>query len=163
MLVIPRGNLIQNPGFELALEFWIRPLNTPYTLRQNVVALGQFPHSGLSAAAFGHFNTQYVSVIYQDVPISPGNTYELDFHVAGLSRCPVQFNAEARWLDDGNTDLGVGLAIPVAAVASASDGQWTLHTGITEGAPLGARKARISFTSSTAIVLLDDVLFFRTE
>ena len=52
--------------------------------------------------------------------------------------------SEVHWLDDDNMDLGTGLAIVVNAISSACDGQWVLYTGITE-APLGARRARVSY------------------
>jgi hypothetical protein len=163
MLSHPRGNLIQNPGFELALEFWNCPQSTPSLIRSNVAATARFSHSGVGSALLGDNGTEFVSAIYQDVPVSHGNTYELNFNVAGLAECTVNLVSEVHWLDDDNMDLGTGLAIVVNAISSACDGQWVLYTGITEEAPLGARRARVSFTSSGDAVLLDDILFRKIE
>lgn len=102
--------------------------------------------------------------MYQDVRVSPGNRYELDFAISGACAGPAKFSAEVRWLDDESEDLGPALAIFVPRVGSASDGGWVLHTGITEEAPLGARRARVSLASCDSDgVLVDDVAFFKSE
>ncbi len=164
MLTVPKGNLIRNPGFELGLDFWRVPMTMPYSEYFNVAAYTGEAHSGLASLYFNVFDPSFLAVVYQDVRVSPGCRYELDFSIAGEARMSVNFLAEVHWLDDDNEDLGIGLAILVNHVGSAASGEWVLHSGITEEAPLAGRRARISLASSFDTgVLVDDVLFFKSE
>ena len=163
MLMTPKGNLLRNPGFELGLRFWEVPQTLPYTIKANVSARALFPHSGLAALALNELDGEYLSVVYQDVRISPCKCYQLDFAVSGAGG-PARLSAEVHWLDDDNEDLGVALVLFVPEVGRACDGQWSLYTGGTDEAPLGARRARISFASAGGCqVLVDDAAFFKIE
>lgn len=165
MLMTPKGNLLRNPGFELGLRFWEVPQTLPNAVKFNVSAQAEFPHSGLSALAMNELHGEHLSVVYQDVRVSPGKCYELDFVVSGTGegRGPVRLSAEVRWLDDDGDDLGLALALFVPQVGRACDGEWALHTGVTDEAPLGARRARVSLASAGRMVLVDDVAFFKLE
>lgn len=165
MFTIPKGNLLKNPGFELGLEFWKIPEVLPCTDCRNVSVLGLSPHSGLASLCMGYCDETHPAVVYQDVRVSPGCHYELDFSLAGIHAAKTAFQAEVNWLDDDGDDVGIALAIFVSEVGSASCGAWTLHTGITEEAPLAARGARVSLAkgATDALVLVDDVLFFKSE
>ena len=114
MLSHPRGNLIQNPGFELHLSSGTAAEHAVVNTL-NVAATARFSHSSVGSALLGDNGTEFVSAIYQDVPVS-GNTYELNFNVAGLAECTVNLVSEVHWLDDDNMDLGTGLAIVVNAI-----------------------------------------------
>ena len=164
MLIMPKGNLLKNPGFELGLGFWEVPQTLPNLTRVNVSAQAEFPHSGLATLAMNVLHGDHLSVVYQDVRVSPGKCYELDFVVSGAGDKQARLAAEVRWLDDDCEDLGLALALFVPLVGRACDGQWALHTGITDEAPLGARRARVSFSSAgECVVLVDDAAFFKTE
>jgi hypothetical protein len=165
MLTIPKGNLVKNPGFELGLQFWETPQVLPHPGCQNVCVLGLFPHSGLASLCMGFYDQTHPAVVYQDVRVTPGNHYELDFSVSGISPSAAAFQAEVRWLDEDQDDLGVALAIFVPEVGPAEAGAWTLHSGITEEAPIAARRARVSFGKGivSTLILVDDVLFFKSE
>ena len=76
MLSHPRGNLIQNPGFELALEFWNCPQSTPSLIRSNVAATARFSHSGVGSALLGDNgrNSSRQSIrMSQSLPATPTN------------------------------------------------------------------------------------------
>lgn len=165
MFAIPKGNLVKNPGFELGLEFWRVPDTLPCPGCQNVSVLGIAPHSGLASLCLGYHDQSHPAVVYQDVRVSPGCHYELDFSLAGIHAAKTAFQAEVGWLDEDGDDLGVGLAIFVSEIGPAPDGAWTLHTGLTGEAPLTARCARVSLAKgiTDALVLVDDILFFKCE
>lgn len=165
MAAAPKGNLVKNPGFELGLAFWQIPATTAVPGLTNVAALSLYSHSGLASLAMGLSDPVFVSAVYQDVPVSPGIRYELSFSLAGFRSYPTPFQAEVRWLDEDGDDLGLALAMSVPQVGSAASGNWTLHTGITEEAPLGARRARVSFQKGYpgSPVLVDDVSLVKTE
>lgn len=165
MLLPPKGNLVRNPGFELGLKSWEVPVTLPVTMYTNVSVIGVYVHSGLGSLLLSSYSSTYLAAVYQDVRVSPGNHYELGFSVAGLGTYPVQLHAEVRWLDEDGDDLGLALAISVPWVGPAQAGSWALHTGMTDEAPLTARRARIAFTAGVPGpgILVDDVAFFKSE
>jgi hypothetical protein len=76
----------------------------------------------------------------------------------------VKFTAGVSWLDEDGEDLGLGLLAFVPRVGSAPDGEWGFQSGITDEAPLGARRARLSLASGDGCgVLVDDAAFYRSE
>ena len=165
MASTPKGNLLKNSGFELGLAFWQVPPSTTGPGPGNVAAMSLYSHSGFASLAMGLQDSALISSVYQDVPISPGVRYGLTFSLAGLTHCPTSFSAEVRWLDEDGEDLGVALAIDVPQVGPAAEGEWTLHTGTTEEAPIGARRARVSFHKGYlgSPVLLDDVSLVKVD
>jgi hypothetical protein len=165
MFVVPKGNLVKNPGFELGLAFWQVPTLMPGLYGINAAAFTVYSHSGLASLFLGICDPAFLSAVYQDVNVSPGARYELGFSLAGLGAYPAAFQAEVHWLDEDGEDLGPALSIFVPEVGPAQAGGWTLHTGITEEAPLGARRARVSFARGCPDpgVLLDDVSLVKSE
>jgi hypothetical protein len=164
MLTTPKGNLLQNPGFELGLEFWEVPQTLPNAKKANVSAQSAFPHSGLASLALNVLDDEHLSVVYQDVRVSPGKCYQLDCVVSGLGEGHGRLSLEVRWLDDDCEDLGLGLSLLIPDVGRACDGEWDLHSGVTDEAPLGARRARISVASADkCVVLVDDLAFYKID
>ena len=165
MASTPKGNLLKNPGFELGLAFWQVPPSTTCPEPGNVAAMSLYSHSGFASLAMGLNDPNLISSVYQDVHVSPGSRYELAFSLSGLSSYPTSFAAEIRWLDEDGDDLGVALAIVVPEVGAVAEGDWTLHKGITEEAPVGARQARVSFHKGNlgSPVLLDDVSMIKAD
>jgi hypothetical protein len=163
----PKGNLVKNPGFELGLAFWNVPRVLMNCLYMNAAIVGGSVHTGLAMLAMGCFDPTIPTVVYQDVQICPGKNYELNFAVSGEIAAPNCLSADVRWLDEDDDDMGVALCIQVPrnSIASIHKPSWTMHTGITNTAPLGARKVRISFTTGegSAVLFLDDVVFYELE
>jgi hypothetical protein len=166
MLLTPKGNLVKNPGFELGLAFWGVPatLPGPFYLT-NAAVIAAFSHSGLASLYLGCSGSTFLSAVYQDVCVSPCSCYELAFSLAGFGSYPVALQADVHWLNEDGDDLGVALALFVPEVGPASAGAWTLHTGITEEAPLAAKRARVSFALGCTGpgALLDDVSLVKSE
>ncbi len=163
---IPQGNLIKNPGFELGLAFWHVPQTLTSTITQNVrIADAGLSHSGLAMLGLGSLYPKQPAMIFQEVQVTPGKHFELDFSVAGLCACAAPLQATVEWLDANGNDAGLALSIfvPAVTVGLVTEGGWTLHTGITDQSPVGSRSARVSFTrgSGAAEVFIDDVYFFQ--
>lgn len=159
------GNLVKNSGFELGLAFWQVPPTLTSLVHQNVrVADAGLAHSGLSMLAMGGFDPAQPAVIYQEVPVSPGRFYQLNLSVSGASLNPASLEVTVVWLDAEGNEIGLGLSIfvPAATVGSVTSGAWSMSTGVTDEAPVRARKARIAFTkgSGTSELFLDDISFF---
>ncbi|MBE3520154.1 MAG: hypothetical protein IMW97_07655 [Firmicutes bacterium] len=163
MISAPRGNLVKNPGFELGLAFWETPPTlTDLTLR-NVRVTDLTSHSGLAMLGMGVEAPGQPAAVYQDVCVAPGRIYQLSFAVAGAAANPADLLVEVRWLDADGEDLGLAYSalVPSGTIGAAGTGGWTLHTGVTDEAPMGARFARISLTkgAGTAELFVDDVFF----
>jgi len=163
---IPEGNLIKNPGFELGLAFWQAPLTLTSTITQNVrIADAGLAHSGLAMLGLGSLYPKQPAMVFQEVEVCSGKYFELDFSVAGLCACAAPLQATVQWLDARGNEIGLGVSIliPAATIGLVTEGGWTLHSGITDQAPVGTGSARISFTrgSGLAEIFLDDVHFFQ--
>jgi len=164
MLTTPKGNLLKNPGFELGLGFWEVPQTLPNEKKTNVSVHSGFPHSGLASLALNVLDDDHLSVVYQDVRVTPGKCYQLDCAVSGLGEGRGRLSVKVHWLDDDGEDLGLGLSLLVPDVGRACDGEWDLQSGVTDEAPLGARRARISIASAgKCVVLVDDLAFYKID
>ncbi|HHY18073.1 MAG TPA: hypothetical protein GX524_08345 [Firmicutes bacterium] len=166
MISVPEGNLIKNHGFEIGLALWQVPLTLTSTVTQNVrIADAGLSHSGLAMLGLGGLYPKQPAMVFQEVQVSPGKYFELDFSVAGFCLCPAPLQAAVTWLDGYGNEIGLGLSIfiPATTIGQVAEGGWTLHTGVTDESPVGTRIARISFTrgSGLAEVFIDDVFFFQ--
>ena len=164
MISAPKGNLVKNPGFELGLAFWEVPPTLPDLTLRNVRVTDLTSHSGLSMLGMGVTAVGQPAAVYQDVRVAPGRVYQLSFAVAGAAANPADLLLEVRWIDADGEDMGLAYStfVPSSAIGAASIGGWTLHTGVTDEAPMGARFARIAFTkgAGTAELFVDDVFFY---
>lgn len=159
------GNLVKNPGFELGLAFWQVPSTLTSLINQNVrVTDAGLSHSGLSMLGMGSLDPAQPAAVFQEVPVAPGRTYQLNFSASGAAANPAPLQVAVFWLDGDGNELSLGLSIfvPQSTIGAVTTGAWTLYTGLTDESPARARAARIGFTkgSGTSELFVDDVAFF---
>lgn len=140
-------NLLQNPGFQSGLMNW----------NASEVIPGSLPFEGTSEALFDENGT-----LYQDVDITRKTRFPflLSFTVFGEG----SLNAKVIWLDGLNNPIaspGLSLFIP-----SLTFNAYLPCLAVTKPAPVNAVKARVLFTSSTAIgtrVHFDNVMLIPVQ
>ncbi|MDD3653973.1 MAG: hypothetical protein PHO01_07295 [Desulfotomaculaceae bacterium] len=144
-------NLVQNPGFEAALDNW-NTLNTTLVASDSIYEGNQ---SARIASGGG--------MLFQDITITPasGRCFLFNFGYSSIGILPGNLLAEVHWLDGNNRVIGLGLSLFVSSSAAVPG--WLVYTGITEPAPAGTVKARVQFTKSSggSELLLDQVVLGR--
>jgi hypothetical protein len=136
---VQTANLIRNPSFERGLADW-----SATGFDSGFTAIFEGAASAVQSTTPG--------TLSQDVPLAPvlpGSSYLLSF--AAISPVASTVTAQLLWLNIFGSIIGEpGINAPIVATTLSSQGAYMNFMQASEPAPIGAVKARIVFTATSA-------------
>jgi len=148
-------NLVQNPSFESGLAHWTSDPNTSF------IPDFLLPFEGVAQAV-----TTANGSLFQDVPINwlpAKSSFMLSFAAAATGAATLTVRVE--WRNAADNPIGSGLNLLIPSDTLISQGNYLSYLDITDFAPTGTVKARISFAASIigtgAALVIDQVIFAR--
>ncbi len=148
-------NLVQNPGFEAGLAHWASDPDTSFV-----------PSFSLSYEGAGHTETAANGVLFQDVPLNKlpaRSSFLLSF--AAFANGAANLSIRVEWRNAADDPIGSGLNLFIPNVTLVDQLNYLSYLEITDRAPYGTVKARISFAAGIlepeTSLHIDQVLFAR--
>lgn len=148
-------NLVQNPGFEAGLAYWTSDPDTSFV-----------PNYSFSYEGAGDTETTANGILFQDVPLNtlPARSpFLLSF--AAFANGAATLTIRVEWRDAADNPIGSGLNLFIPNVTLVDQLNYLSYVEITDRAPYGTAKARISFAATILApetsVHIDQVIFVR--